>query len=196
MKPIFLLLALQAPGDRLFAVRAIELRAAPRADALSVRALEPGDELAELDPPSDELTGRGLPVGWCTVQTVDVPSGRSYSGYVPRSEVSLEPLPESRRIAILRTALDQVLSGLESRERAFGDLRGQVLTWRARLGHDAAAPAQVQTLSEQLARYMEAEISPRAMDAQDLLGELHELGDPRLAPLARRFGKAAAAFRP
>jgi hypothetical protein len=196
MKLIFLTLMLQAPGDRLFAVKSIGLLRAPRQDAPIARLLKPGDELAELDPPTDELTGRGLPPGWCLVETVDVPSSRSFSGFVLRNEVTAEPLPVSRRTALLRQALDEALAALESREKPFGDLRGQVLAWRARLGHDANAPAQVQALSDQLARYMETEITPRAMDAQDFLGELRELGDPHLGPLSRRFDKAAAAFRP
>ncbi len=66
----------------------------------------------------------------------------------------------------------------------------------ARLGLDPSAPAQAQALSDQLARYMEVEITPRAMDAQDFLGELKELGDERVGPLTRRFDKAAQSFRP
>jgi hypothetical protein len=53
MKLLFLTFLLQAPGDRLFAVKPIDLRQAPRPDAASVRRLQPGDELAELDPPTD-----------------------------------------------------------------------------------------------------------------------------------------------
>jgi hypothetical protein len=196
MKVLFLTMLFGAPGDRLFAGKPSELLQEPRRDASAVRRLAPGDELAELDSPADELTGRGLPPGWCLVQTVDVPSGRSFEGYVQRAQFTGEPLPASRRIAVLRQALEEALGGLESREKAFADLRDQVLTWRARLGHDAAAPAQVQGLSDRLARYMEAEISPRAMDAQDFLGELRELGDPRLGASIRRFEKAASLFRP
>ncbi len=196
MKLIFLTLLLQAPGDRVFASRQVGLLRAPRQGAPPVRMLRPGDELAELDPPTDELTGRGVPTGWALVETVDVPSGRSFSGYLPRADVAADPLPASRRIAILHEALEEALGALEAREKPFSDLRGQVLAWRARLGHDPAAPAQVQALSDQLARYMEAEITPRAMDAQDFLGELRELGDPKLAPLTRRFDRAAAAFKP
>jgi len=196
MKLIFLTLLLQAPGDRVFVSRPIGLLKAPRQDAPPVRVLRPGDELAELDPPTDELTGRGVPSSWCLAETVDVPSGRSFSGYISCSDVAADPLPASRRVAILHDALDQALGGLEARQKPFGDLRGQILAWRARIGHDPSAPDQVQALSDQLARYMEAEITPRAMDAQDFLGELRELGDPRLGPLSRRFDKAAAAFRP
>jgi hypothetical protein len=196
MKLIFLTLLLQSPGDRVFASRPTGLLRAPRQDAPPVRMLKPGDELAELDPPTDELTGRGVPHGWCLVETVDVPSGRSFSGYLSCGDVAGDPLPASRRMALLRDALDQALGGLEARQKPFGDLRGQILAWRARLGHDPSAAGQVQALSDRLARYMEAEITPRAMDAQDFLGELRELGDPRLAPLSRRFERAAAAFRP
>jgi hypothetical protein len=196
MGPLLLLLALQAPGDRLFTVGPAELRAAPQVQAAIVRQLRPGDELAELHAPVDELTGRGIPPGWCQVQTVDVPSGRSFGGFVQRKDVSLDPPAPQRRSAVLTKALQDALSGLEAREKPFADLRGQVLAWRARLGHDAAAPAQVQTLSDRLARYMESEVTPRAMDAEDFIAELRELDDPGLGPLARRFGKAGAAFRP
>jgi hypothetical protein len=196
MKLILLTLMLQAPGDRLFAVKPIGLLRAPRQDAPVTRLLKPGDELAELDPPTDELTGRGMPPGWCLVETVDVPSGRSFSGFVLRNGVAADPLPAGRRTALLRQALDETLGALETREKPFGDLRGQVLAWRARLGHDDNAPAQVQALADQLARYMETEITPRAMDAQDFLGELRELGDAHLGPFSRRFDKAAQSFKP
>jgi hypothetical protein len=196
MNLIFLTLLLQAPGDRVFASRPIGLLRVPRQDAPAVRTLRAGDELAELDPPTDELTGRGVPPSWALVETVDVPSGRSFSGYVRRADVAADPLPASRRMALLREAVEEALAGLEARQKPFSDLRGQVLDWRARLGHDPGAAFQVQALSEQLARYMEAEITPRAMDAQDFLGELRELGDPRVGALTRRFDRAAQTFRP
>jgi hypothetical protein len=196
MGTLLLLLALQAPGDRWFVLDATELRAVPQTRAAPVRTLRPGDELAELDPPTDELTGRGLPRGWCLAQTIDVPSGRSFSGFLQLKDLSLDPPAPERRSATLRQALEQALTDLEAREKPFADLRGQVLAWRARLRQDAAAPAQVQALSDRLARYMETEITPRAMDAEDFLGELRELGDPAMSHLEHRFEKAAATFRP
>jgi len=193
---LWLAVLLQAPGDRLFATKPLALLSAPRLGAATIRQLKPGDELAEQDPPTDELTGPGLPKGWCVVQTVDVPSGRSFGGYVQRKDVSEEPLPVARRIAVVRQALEDALAGLEAREKPFADLRGEIEAWRARLGRDSAAPKQVQELSDRLASYMMTEVSPRAMDAQDDLAELRDLGDERTAALSRRFDKAARVFRP
>ena len=172
MKLLFLTLMLQAPGDRLFAVKAVGLLRAPRQDAPIARLLKPGDELAELDPPTDELTGRGMPRGWSPGRDRRRPLGLDPSKALCRgTEVAADPLPSGRRTALLaEQALDETLTALESREKPFGDLRGQVLAWRARLGNDPSAPAQVQALSDQLARYMETEITPRAMDAQGFPG--------------------------
>ena len=188
---------LSAPGDRFYAAEATALLREPHSQAAVVRLLRAGDELVEIDPPNDdELTGRRLAREWCAAQTVDVPSGRSFTGYLPRKEMSADPLPPARRAAELGSALDQILATLEGREKAFVDLRDQVLAWRKRGETDPSARAEAGRLSERLASYMETQITPMALDAQDLLGELRELEDPRAQALGKRYERAARIFRP
>jgi hypothetical protein len=190
------LLALASPGDRLFAKKATLLVRQPSMNAPPIRGLLAGDELVEGEVPEDELRHTRVPVGWVPVQTVDVPSERSYLGWVKATEVtSTPPLPE-RRTATLHQALTQALDELEQRQKPFADLRDQVLAWREKAKTDTAAQAEVQKLANQLAHYMEAEVTPRAMDIQDALAELKELGDPSQSVYAVRFGKLALGFQP
>ncbi len=189
-------LTLGAPGDRLFAKRSTLLWRQPSASAAPVRGLLTGDELVEGELPDDELRHTRRPAGWVPVQTVDVPSERSFLGWVQASEVTdTPPLPE-RRTAILHQALAQALDELEQRQKPFADLRDQVYAWREKSKTDPRAAAEVQRLANQLARYMEAEVSPRALDIQDALSELKDLRDPSQAFYASRFSKLALAFQP
>lgn len=189
-------LLLQNPGDRVFARDGALLRRAPALTAEVVWQLRPGDELVELDPPEDELTGKRPPAGFRLVQTVDVPSGRTHDGWAIDRELNPEPLPDPRRIGVLHQSIGRSLSELEGRVGPFADLRAQMAVWRKKAGSDPTALPQLKAVADQLARYMELEIVPRAMDIEDGCAELKELQDPKLAPLQARFSRLAPHFQP
>jgi hypothetical protein len=196
MLALLLTVALAAPGDRHFARGPTLLFRGPSESAPPVRGLLEGDELIELDPPEDELVPRKPPAGWVVVQTVDVPSERSFRGWVQLRALGSEPLGPTRRTAVLHRALDQALDELAQRSKPFADLRGQVLAWREKAKADPSAADEMQKLANQLAHYMETEVTPRALDIQDALAELKELDDPKAPPLAARFAKLALGFQP
>ena len=197
------LLALAAPGDRVFAVGGAQLLRAPTAAAPLVRPLREGDELIEVDPPEQQFVLSRAPVGWHPVQTVDVPSQRTFAGWVDDRHLDPRiPLP-ARRIAVLHQFADRALEELEARQKPFRDLRDQIYAWRAKADAPQvpaptaeAATAQVRQLSDRLAAFMETEVTPRALDLEDLLSELKELEDPRASRVAARLGKAAQVFKP
>jgi hypothetical protein len=197
---LFTLLLLAGPGDRVFAKPGAVLLRQPSDAAPPVRGLLPGDELVWMDiDQSDELVQHKIPPGFVPVQTVDVPSERSFHGWVAARLLSDTPPAPAKRIATLHAALDEALSELAARQKPFADLRSQVLAWRDKAkteGPDGEAAVQTQKLANQLAGYMEAEVTPRALDIQDALDELKVLQDPRLGPLAARFGKLALGFQP
>src|ERR1700722_20292735 len=85
-----------APGDRLFARSETLLLQASSERAQPVRALLPGDEIVWLEVPDDDLLGRKPPAGWILVQTVDVPSERSFKGWVPFRAMGDAPLGPER----------------------------------------------------------------------------------------------------
>lgn len=194
------LLLMAGPGDRVFAKPGAVLLRQPSDSAPPVRGLLPGDELVWMDvDQSDELVQHRIPPGFVPVQTVDAPSERSFHGWVAARLLSETPLSPERRIAILHTAMDEALAELSARQKPFADLRDQVLAWRDKAkaeGPDGQAAAQTQKLANQLAHYMEAEVTPRALDIQDAIEELKTLQDPKLGPLAARFGKLALGFQP
>jgi hypothetical protein len=190
------LLFASGPGDRVFAKAGALVLREPADAAPPVRGLLPGDELIWVELSDDDLVHHKSPAGWIPVQTVDVPSQRSFHGWVAARSVGDEPLAPEKRIAILHQALDEALTEIAARQKPFADLRGQVLAWREKAKTDASAGAEVQRLANQLARYMETEVTPRALDIQDALEELRSLQDPKLDPIAARFGKLAKSFQP
>lgn len=199
---LFLFLSLQAPGDRLFARAGATLRDGSSPAAHVLRTLQPGDEFAEGDNPSadeqadEELTGQRRHTTDLPVQTVDVPSQRVFSGFVAKSKVTADAPAPGARIATLHRATAEALTALESRQQPFADLRNQIYAWRKTATDDARQQAQVQLLADKLARFMETEITPHALDIEDWLSELRELQDPKTGSLTQRYRKVGAAFKP
>jgi hypothetical protein len=174
------LLAAQAEEvGRLYAREGAMLRAAPAPTARVVRALLDGDELVPVavEPDEIELRPRKLPEGWLAFSTVEMDSQRVYVGYLPVGEVSVHGPDAARRRQVLRSAAQSILGQLAS-------LSGQFAALRER--HDLPA----------LVALMDAQITPRLLDAQDIIGELRDLSDPQAPLLSRDLAKQAGRFKP
>jgi hypothetical protein len=164
---------------RVYAREGATLRAAPSHSARAIRALLEGDELVPVNERSevDELVASKVPGGWSAFSTTEVDTQRLFVGYLAVTEVSAHGPDEAGRQQILRRAAQTTLQELSARSQHFAAVRAQ---------RDLPA----------LATLMETEISPRLLDAQDLIGELRVLSDPHAAALAKQLAKLSAGFKP
>jgi len=183
-----LLLTQPAPareGDRVFAAAACTLRATASEHGAPVRALLAGDELVVTSQEEPDEFHSGRPTaGWLALSTIDGPSGRLFGGFLPFAAVRTVPPDEKARLATLKRAIDADLSALESRRARFGVLKDQALR-----APDAASTGA-------LARYMDTEITPRALDVEDRLAELRLIDETAADAASARFEKLGNAFRP
>jgi DICT domain-containing protein len=96
------------------------------------------------------------------------------------------------RASLLRQTVEQRLAELEAREPAFAALKDQAMHWRGIPNSER----QSQELAAKLAKYMEAEITPRALDAIDRLDQLRALADPHAAALSKQLDDLSKGFQP
>ncbi len=164
---------------RLYARDGAVLRVAADPSARVVRTLLEGDELVPIVVEPDEMSikPKTLPAGWLAFSTVEMDSQRVFVGYLPTSELRVHGPDDARRRQVLRLAAQGLLAQLSALSGQFADLREK---------HDLAA----------LGNLMETQITPRLLDAQDLIGELRDLSDPQAPVLAKELAKQSARFKP
>jgi hypothetical protein len=177
-------------GDRTFLRTAEVLRKEPSEKSPPVARLLDGDEVAVQEPEVDAF--HDPPQDWVLVSTTEVASHRLFTGWIRPEELTPDPPKPEARVSQLRRVVDQRLAELEAREPAFATLKDQAMHWRSVPNGER----QAQELANKLASYMEAEVTPRALDAIDRLDELRALNDPRAPLLARKLEELAKGFKP